>query len=43
LAHAIDDTARAFYERFGFEASPTDPLNLQLLAKDIRVSLDQLP
>jgi len=43
LAHAIDDTARAFYEHFGFEASPTDPLNLQLLAKDIRVSLDQLP
>jgi len=39
LAHAIDDTARAFYERFGFEASPTDPLNLQLLIKDLRASL----
>ena len=39
LVHAIDDTARAFYVRFGFEASPTDPLNLQMLIKDMRVSL----
>lgn len=40
LVHAIDDNARAFYERFGFDASPTDPLNLQLLIKDIRVSVE---
>ena len=39
LAHAIDERARAFYERFGFEPSPTDPLNLQLLIKDIRKTL----
>ncbi|MGZ6586507.1 MAG: GNAT family N-acetyltransferase [Solirubrobacteraceae bacterium] len=39
LVHAIDERARAFYERFGFEASPTDPLNLQLLIKDIRKTL----
>ena len=40
LVHAIDDTARAFYEHFGFEASPTDPLNLQLLIKDLRASIE---
>jgi GNAT superfamily N-acetyltransferase len=39
LVHAIDDGARGFYERHGFEPSPTDPLNLQLLIKDIRASL----
>lgn len=40
LVHAIDDNARRFYERHGFEASPTDPLNLQMLLKDIRASVD---
>jgi len=39
LVHAIDDDARAFYIRYGFEPSPTDALNLQLLLKDIRASL----
>lgn len=39
LVHAADDTARLFYERHGFEPSPTDPLNLQMLLKDIRASL----
>ena len=39
LAHAVDERARDFSERFGFQASPTDPLNLQLLIKDVRVSL----
>lgn len=39
LVHALHDDARRFYERFGFQASPTDPLNLQLLFKDIRRSL----
>jgi len=28
-----------FYERWGFEPSPTDPLNLQLLFKDVRRTL----
>lgn len=41
LAHAIDDRARSFYLYHGFEASPTDPLNVQLLIKDIKRSLDQ--
>lgn len=40
LVHAIDDNARRFYERHGFEASPTDPRNLQMLMKDIRASAE---
>jgi len=39
LVHALDDRARAFYERHGFEPSPTDPLNLQMLTKDIRAAV----
>ena len=34
--HAKDDGARAFYEHFGFVASPTDPYHLFRLVKDIR-------
>jgi GNAT superfamily N-acetyltransferase len=34
--HAKDDAARRFYEHFGFIASPTDPLHLYRLLKDIR-------
>ncbi len=34
--HAKDDDARAFYEHFDFVASPTDPMHLFLLLKDIR-------
>jgi GNAT superfamily N-acetyltransferase len=41
LAHAIDRDALGFYLRFGFERSPSDPFNLQLLIKDIRRSLDE--
>jgi len=35
-AHAKDDTARAFYERFDFIPSPTDPLHLFILLKDLQ-------
>ena len=34
--HAKDDDARAFYEHFDFLPSPTDPLHLYLLMKDLR-------
>lgn len=34
--HAKDDPARAFYERFDCERSPTDPYHLLLLMKDVR-------
>lgn len=40
LVHALNDKARAFYEHFGFEPSPSDAMNLQLLVKDIRLALD---
>ena len=36
VVHAISDDAVRFYERFGFEASPTDPHHLVLLMKDLR-------
>lgn len=38
LIHAKDERARAFYLRFAeFEPSPTDPMNLQLMMKDLRL------
>jgi GNAT superfamily N-acetyltransferase len=40
LVHALNDDARPFYEHFGFEPSPTDPMNLQMIVKDIRASLE---
>jgi GNAT superfamily N-acetyltransferase len=36
LVHAKDEAARAFYERFDFEPSPTDPFHLFVVLKDIR-------
>lgn len=35
-AHAKDDVARAFYERFNFVQSPADPLHLFILVKELR-------
>jgi GNAT superfamily N-acetyltransferase len=37
--HAKDDTAKSFYERFDFVASPSDPYHLFRLLKDIRAAL----
>jgi GNAT superfamily N-acetyltransferase len=39
LVHAKDSQAAAFYSRFGFVPSPTDPLHLMLLLKDIQHAL----
>jgi GNAT superfamily N-acetyltransferase len=36
VIHASSSRARAFYESRGFDPSASDPLNLQLLLKDIR-------
>jgi predicted N-acetyltransferase YhbS len=41
VVHAISDDAARFYERFGFEASPTDPHHLILLMKDLRELLSR--
>ncbi len=42
LVHAIDERAREWYAQFGFERSPTHPLHLILLIKDLRASVEQL-
>ena len=39
LAHALNDAARHFYLKFGFEESPTDRKNLQMILKDIKPSI----
>ena len=36
VVHAKDDKARAFYRHFDFIDSPTDPMHLYLLMKDLR-------
>jgi len=36
IVHAKDESAKAFYERFGFESSPLDEFHLMLLLKDLR-------
>lgn len=42
LVHAKDDSARNFYTRIAeFEESPTDPLHLFLLMKDLRRAIGQ--
>lgn len=41
VVHAISDDAARFYQRFGFEASPTDPRHLILLMKDLRKLLSR--
>jgi predicted N-acetyltransferase YhbS len=43
LVHAKDAAAKAFYERHGFEPSPTDPLHLYLLMKDVAATLATTP
>ena len=34
--HAKDDDARGFYQKFDFISSPTDPMHLFVLLKDLR-------
>jgi len=36
LVHAKDDTARQWYLNWEFEPSPTDPMHLYLLLKDLK-------
>ncbi len=39
IVHAKNERARAFYEHFGFQPSPTDPYHLFRLLKDIRAMI----
>jgi GNAT superfamily N-acetyltransferase len=40
LVHAVNEDAKSFYLHYGFEPSPSDPMNLQLLIKDIRSTIE---
>jgi GNAT superfamily N-acetyltransferase len=39
LVHAQDEEARRFYLKHGLEPSPTDPLHLMILLKDVAASI----
>ena len=39
--HAKDEGARSFYQKFDFIASPTDPMHLFVLLKDVRRTLSE--
>jgi GNAT superfamily N-acetyltransferase len=41
LVHAKHDAAKAWYMRYDFEESPTDPLHLMMLMKDVRAFLQR--
>jgi GNAT superfamily N-acetyltransferase len=40
LVHAIDEQAKAFYRHFDFEPSPGQEMELMLLMKDLRKTLE---
>jgi GNAT superfamily N-acetyltransferase len=42
LVHAVDERARGWYAQFGFERSPTHPLHVLLLIKDLRATVEEL-
>ena len=39
IVHAIDDDAKAFYQRLGFDVSPLDPMTLMITLVDLQASL----
>jgi len=39
VVHAKDERARSFYQHFDFTPSPTDPMHLYVLIKDVRALL----
>ena len=43
LVHAIDEEAKNFYKKFGFETSPVNDLHLMLLMKDLEKPLSSAP
>jgi len=40
-AHTKDEEARRFYEHFDFIPSPTDPMHLFVLLKDVRRIIEE--
>jgi predicted N-acetyltransferase YhbS len=43
FVHAKDERLRTFYQRFGFEPSPVQPLQLMLLIQDIKKAVLSIP
>jgi GNAT superfamily N-acetyltransferase len=43
LVHAKHVRAKTWYEQYGFEESPTDPLHLMMLMKDVRAFVERHP
>lgn len=41
VVHAKDDSAKRFYERFGFTSSPANPYHLFMMIDDIKASISQ--
>lgn len=41
LVHAKHEAAKSWYMEYSFEESPTDPLHLTMLMKDVRASLER--
>lgn len=41
LVHSKHEQARAWYLKYGFEESPTDPLHLMMLMKDVRAFVER--
>lgn len=41
LVHAKHEAAKAWYGQFDFDESPTDPLHLMMLMKDVRAFLER--
>ena len=39
VVHAKDEEARSFYQHFDFTPSPSDPMHLYILVKDVRALL----
>jgi len=39
VVHALSDEAKRFYEQFGFQPSPTDPMDLMITMKDAQENL----
>lgn len=42
LVHAKGERARAFYTKYGFQESPTDPLHLLMLMKEVRAAIRRM-
>ena len=42
LVHAKHEAAKRWYMQYGFEESPSDPLHLLMLMKDVRAFITRL-